>query len=339
MAVTAADVSIVVPVGGDAPGWPQAAASLGGLAPKPGEVIVVLDGPNAAHAHTAAGIGASIITIERQGGPARARNRGARAATREILLFVDADVEVPSDLAAAVAALFDASPEITAVMGSYDAAPAAPGLVSQYRNLLHHYVHQTSCTEASTFWAGCGAIRRRTFLEMGGFDERFARPSIEDIELGARLTRTGYAIRLAHTLQVTHLKAWGLGDMLATDLWHRAVPWSELMLRDGRMLNDLNVRTRDRASVALAFVVPLALAGAWRSPRWLAAAALAVTGVMGLNAGFVRFLAERRGVLFAARAVPLYWMYLLVCGAGFGIGLVRHWSGGSRDGTARRRRC
>jgi GT2 family glycosyltransferase len=322
--VTSTDVSIVVPVGGSAPGWPRAAASLGRLAPKPGEIIVVLDGPNAAHADTGVAIGATVITTERQGGPARARNLGARAATREVLLFVDADVEVRSDLAAAVAATFEASPAITAVMGSYDATPAAPGLVSQYRNLLHHYVHQTSRADASTFWAGCGAIRRRAFVESGGFDERFARPSIEDIELGTRLTRAGSAILLSHTLQVTHLKAWRLGDMLATDLWRRAVPWTELLLREGRMVNDLNVRTRDRVSVALAFAAPLALAGVSRSPRWLVAAAAAAAGMVGLNARFLRFLAEQRGVLFAARALPLYWMYLLICGAGFGIGLLRH---------------
>ena len=34
------------------------------------------------------------------------------------------------------------TPASTALFGSYDDAPAAPGLVSQFRNLLHHYVHQ-----------------------------------------------------------------------------------------------------------------------------------------------------------------------------------------------------
>ena len=51
-------------------------------------------------------------------------------------------------------------PGIAAVFGSYDDEPGAPNLVSQYRNLLHHFVHQTGRTEASTFWTGCGAVRR-----------------------------------------------------------------------------------------------------------------------------------------------------------------------------------
>lgn len=325
MSTRAADVSVVVPVGGDGRHWPRAAASLAQLDPAPGEVIVVVDGVNEAHARTAREIGAAVIPLDVRGGPARARNRGAAAASRDIVLFLDADVEVPPDLVAAVAAVFTGAPGITAVMGSYDASPSAPGVVSQYRNLLHHYVHQTGRREASTFWAGCGAIRRDAFLAAGGFDERFDEPSIEDIELGTRLSAGGRAIRLDPTLQVKHLKDWRLGDVLATDLWRRAVPWSELILRDGRMVNDLNVKPRDRASVALAFAAPLALLASCRSRRWLSVSLAAAAGVVALNGGFFRFLAGRRGVVFAAQAVPLYWLYLLVCGAGFGIGLARRW--------------
>ncbi|MDH4063513.1 MAG: glycosyltransferase family 2 protein, partial [Acidobacteriota bacterium] len=269
--LTAADVAIVVPVGGAAPAWARAAASLGRLSPPPGEVVAVIDGADGALAATAASIGAAVLMLEERGGPARARNRGARATDRAILLFVDADVEVPVDLAARVAALFTAHPEVAAMFGSYDATPAAPGLVSQYRNLQHHFVHQTSREAASTFWAGCGAIRREAFERVGGFDESWTEPSIEDIELGARLVRTGQTIRLVKDLQVTHLKQWRLANMLATDLWRRAVPWTELMLRDGRLIDDLNVKHRDRLSVVLAFVALVALAAGWRSPLWLGA--------------------------------------------------------------------
>ena len=84
-------------------------------------------------------------------------------------------------------------------------------MVSQYRNLLHHFVHQEGNPEASTFWAGCGAVRRAAFDAVAGYDEaRFRRPSIEDIELGYRLRRAGYRIRLDRDLQCTHLKRWRL---------------------------------------------------------------------------------------------------------------------------------
>ena len=317
-------MALVVPVGGAAPAWIRCARSLVRLDPQPGEIVVVLDGPDDELAATASGVGARLVTLAERGGPSRARNRGVQLVDTEILLFVDADVEVPPDLVARVAELFAADPGLTAVMGSYDDAPGHPGLLSQYRNLLHHFVHQTGRERASTFWAGCGAVRRQAFVEAGGFDERFANPAIEDIELGSRLLRAGHSIRLVKQLQVKHLKRWRLADMLATDLWRRAVPWTELMLGQGRLINDLNVKTRDRISVVAAFVLAAALVAAWWWPLLLAVGAVALIVMVGLNGRLLRFFLRRRGALFALAAVPLYWLYLLTCGLGFGLGLGRH---------------
>jgi hypothetical protein len=48
----------------------------------------------------------------------------------------------------------DASTDDT-LFGSYDRHPRAPGLVSQYRNLLHHYTHQVGHPDASTLGRLC----------------------------------------------------------------------------------------------------------------------------------------------------------------------------------------
>jgi GT2 family glycosyltransferase len=335
--VSPSDVAIVVPVGGSSPEWSRAAASLARLDPRPGEIVVVLDGAGTGSAAACArAAGATVIALDARGGPARARNQGARATTRDLLLFLDADVEVPPDLVSRVAASL-ADPQITAVFGSYDDAPGAPGVVSQYRNLLHHFVHQRSSVRASTFWAGCGAVGRRAFLEAGGFDERYRSPSIEDIELGTRLAAGGHAIRLEKTLQVKHLKRWTLRQVLSTDLLARAVPWTELMLRQGRLVNDLNVTTKDRASVALALAPLAALPLAPAVPALLVVALGCVAGAMALNAPLFRFFRERRGLAFAGAAVPLYWLYLATCGMGFALGAARHWRRAGRRSVARPR--
>jgi GT2 family glycosyltransferase len=322
--IDSSQVAVIVPVGGVAPAWKRAAGSLARLDPAPGEILAVIDGPNDDLAATAGEMGARVVVLEERGGPAKARNRGGREATGEILLFLDSDVEAPMDLVARVAQLFGADPDLTAVIGSYDDSPADPSFLSQYRNLLHHFVHQGGRERASTFWAGCGAVRRQAFEEVGGFDESYADPSIEDIELGARLIRAGHRIRLVKDLQVKHLKRWRLSDMLATDLWRRAVPWTELMLRQGRLVNDLNVKTSDRVSVVMAFVLLASLLGAGRWPALLGVAALAMVSMVALNAGLFRFFRRRRGLLFAAGAIPLYWVFLLTAGSGFALGLLRH---------------
>src|SRR5215510_5297309 len=159
-------------------------------------------------------------------GPAYARNRGAEAARGAILFFLDADIVLSSGALRRVANQFQERTDVAAVFGSYDAKPKAQGVISQYRNLLHHFVHQNGNREASTFWAGCGAIRRSVFEAIGGFDEtRFRRPSIEDIELGYRLRRAGHTVLLDRTLQATHLKRWTLWSTVRTDVLCRAIPW------------------------------------------------------------------------------------------------------------------
>jgi len=91
------------------------------------------------------------------------------------------------------------------------------------------------------------------FLKMGGFSAHYKRPSIEDIELGRRLHAAGHRIMLNKRMQVTHLKRWTLWSIIKTDVRDRGVPWTELMLREGSVTNDLNTKVSQRISVVLAY--------------------------------------------------------------------------------------
>jgi glycosyltransferase involved in cell wall biosynthesis len=150
------------------------------------ECIVVDDASSDATPGVAAAFPATLVTLARRGGPARARNHGAARARGEILVFIDSDVCVHTDTLRRMDQHFREHPGAAAVFGSYDDAPADTHFLSQYKNLFHHYVHHRSRSNAWTFWAGCGAIRRDVFLQAGGFDESFTRPSVEDIDLGLR---------------------------------------------------------------------------------------------------------------------------------------------------------
>ncbi len=116
--------------------------------------------------------GVNVLQLTELPGPAAARNFGAQHAHGEIFFFVDSDVIVNRDTIASVAGNFQRNPEIAAVFGSYDDEPLEDNFISQYRNLFHHFHHQHSCTEAFTFWGGCGAIRKKVFEEMGGFNQK-----------------------------------------------------------------------------------------------------------------------------------------------------------------------
>jgi len=293
------------------------------------EIIVVDDGSTDETAAIAERSGATVCRVASARGPATARNRGVAAATGDVVLFLDADVRAHHDTLARAAAHFEEAGGPAAVMGSYDATPACDGVVSVYRNLLHHYVHQTSAEGAQTFWAGCGAIRRSVFLEVGGFDESFAAPSIEDIELGYRLTDSGYRVTLDKRLQVTHLKRWTLRGMVVTDVTRRAVPWARLLLSRKSMPRDLNLRFRHRLSAALVFLLALgclataafAAAGggsraAWSAATWSAATCAVIASLLLLlNYSLYAFFTRARGWRFALAAIPLHWLYYLYSGA------------------------
>lgn len=245
------------------------------------EIIVVDDASTDDTAQIAASFPVRLIRLQENIGPAAARNLGAEEASGEYLFFIDADICAHPDTVEKVVNTFLSDPDVDAVFGSYDREPRVHNVVSQYKNLFHHYVHQQGNEEASTFWSGCGAIKRSVFLEMGGFDASYDRPCIEDIELGFRLYQAGKRIKLNKSIQVTHLKRWTLFGMFKTDFWDRGVPWTELMLRSGNMPNDLNLRSTQRlcALMAMAMLV-LFLVGIWFSHALIF---LPLTGVIGLE--------------------------------------------------------
>ena len=249
-----------------------------------------------------------IVVEEGGGGPAGARNRGAARATGDVLVFVDADVVVHRDAFARIRRAFDADRSLAALFGSYDDAPADPGTVSQFRNLLHHHVHHEGAGPATTFWAGLGAVRRDVFESAGGFDaDRYAVPSVEDIDLGTRLAATGCRIELDPAVQGTHLKAWSLHGMVESDLWHRGVPWVELLLRHGMRSSALNLGWRHRASAVASLVAAFSLLRG----RW-SRAVVAFGALVALNRSFYALLLRKRGPRAAVAGVGLHALHHVV---------------------------
>jgi hypothetical protein len=310
-------VSIIVPVHNGARELPESLSALVASAAPDDEILVVDDASTDTTAAVASALGVQVFRLAQNAGPAAARNYGAAQAHGDVLLFVDADVIVASDVVGRIRRILDEDSSLAAVFGSYDAYPRAPGLVAQYRNLLHHYTHQQGNRDACTFWAGLGAVRRPIFLAIGGFDgSRFPRPSIEDIELGHRLRQAGYRIRLAPQLQGTHLKQWTLWSMIKTDITCRALPWARLILASGAVPEDLNLRTSQRLSAvltAVALLTPVLLLLEVRPELWIISLS-SLLGAIGLNRRFYALLWRCGGLRLVIGSVPLHLLYFLYGG-------------------------
>ncbi len=279
----------------------------------------------------------SLIRIENDPrGPAFARNRGAEQASADIVVFVDADVEVHSDALSRMVESMETDESVSAVIGSYDSAPPHGGIVSRYRNLLHHYVHQRSAGNVESFWAGCGAVRAKVFNACGGFDEtRFTRPEIEDVELGYRLRDVGHRIVLDPRVLCTHRKRWTLAGMVKTDFARRGVPWTRLLLERKMLLSPrgLSLGASERLSLLLAVaavVVGIAAAPS-RSITVAATAAVALATFVIVNRDLLGWLNRERGIGFAISAIPLHLLYNLVALSAVGWGTVLHLVSGRRE--------
>jgi GT2 family glycosyltransferase len=268
--------------------------------------------------------GVQLLRRPSQGGPGSARNQGAEIARGTYLWFVDSDV-IAADDAARVIRDTLASNTVAALMGSYDDDPAARNFLSQYKNLVHRYYHQRARTDASTFWAGCGVVQRELFTRLGGFDAaRFRFPSIEDIELGYRIRDAGGRILLVRNLHGKHLKEWRLRNLVHTEIFRRAVPWTSLMLARGKMTDDLNVSGGERIRAAGAALLGCTTAAfiTGFAPPWLPA--LVGTGVLAGNSDFLRYFTVHRGPWFAARALAFHQFYYLYSSAAFAWAMLRH---------------
>ena len=281
------------------------------------EVIVVDDSSTDSSAIIAKELGACIIPSGGRLGPGAARNLAAKQAKGDILWFVDADVVVHENAARQLITGFTL-PEVVAVFGCYDDHPVAQNFLSQYKNLVHHYYHSHTNTEASTFWSGCGAVRKQAFLQAGGFDiDLYKRPSIEDIELGYRLKNAGWRILLIPELLSTHLKEWRFINLLHTEIFCRAIPWSRLLLNRTGLHNDLNVTAGERARAGLAGLLLICILVTLFGilPIW--GLAIVISAVFLVNRELFLLFSKRKGLWFGISATLFHQLYYLYSATAF----------------------
>jgi GT2 family glycosyltransferase len=322
-------LSVVVPVHNSARTLERCLSAIAAQLVPDDELIVVDDGSTEDVRSVAIRFNAALIRLDHSSGPAAARNRGADRATHPALLFVDADVVLQPDAIQRGRAKFG-DPSIDGVIGSYDDSPESRTLVSQFKNLAHYYFHQSAGGRVRSFWSGCGFIKRDVFEAAGGFDERrFARPSIEDVELGWRIADHGGHVVLDPQIQGTHLKCWTLWSLIKTDVFRRAVPWVRWSL-ERRRLGGVELNASRLQQLALVTAVLLLTTGALAVSSRTALGAFAVLVVLAfaINRPLFQLFWRKGGVRLLVAGFLLQQLYYLCALTGLVIGVVRFcWPG------------
>ncbi len=280
-----------------------------------GEVIVVDDGCAPAALRALADLPCEIVRNQGPRGPGSARNLGARQARGEILVFVDADVEVLPDTLARMRAALE-SDRVDAVFGAQAVRMEYRNFASQFKNLWMRYSYLQAC-EPSTFYTSCAAIRREVFERLCGFDARYAAEHVdmrqrerwlEDVEMGHRLRDNGCRVAMDPEIEFRHHRYYSLVDLLRTD-GRRAYGLVKIFLN--RRLSSRPTGRRQWsvppsfiASVLLADAgLAAALVGVLLDKTYLAwcLAGCSIAGLW-LNRGLLRAVDRVEGPCFAARA-------------------------------------
>lgn len=142
---------------------------------------------------------------QRHGGPAVARNTGARAAQGDWLAFTDDDCLVAPTWLTALHTRLNTMPD--ALVGGCTVNAYPDNLYSTVSQLLTDglYAYFESHPQSLRFFTSNNlAMARSRFLEVGGFDETFPLAAGEDREFCARWMRHGYQLASEERAVVRH---------------------------------------------------------------------------------------------------------------------------------------
>lgn len=283
------------------------------------EVIVVDDGsteqlsPNKLPLTRERGQQTRIVRLKSNKGPAIARNRGVAAARGTFIVFLDGDVEVFSDTLFQIGKVFGDDPDVVALTGVWVKEQRSRAFFPNFK-ALRDWSYWINERDKSGYYflfsTRIAAIKKAVFNRLGGFDEEYPAPLVEDIELTYRIARR-YAIIFAPQVRVRH--EFEPFFPIAKKYFLRAYYWTKLYQR--RKKFDPVATTVQEAITALSGVGVLVL-GMLCIVSWISTVGvmtmpvrilMGLFGIIALTHGYLvsKFLAfayQEKGMLFAVKS-------------------------------------
>ena len=253
-----------------------------------------------------------LLRLPSNAGASTARNVGARAAAFDVLLFLDSDMEVQTDVASIVSEMFQ-RPDVAAVVGAVDPEPRNPTPFTRFWGLLKAYSLPRG-EYSSTFYPMIGAIRRDVFEAIGGFDERIRGASVEDYEISMRLRAAGVRVLYNPALLVRT----GYHPMWKSlrQSFSRSGKWLLLVFAEDRHFDNHTTTSYQAAGVVTGTCLFASFCLALVSWQFLPAFAVLFALYGWVNRRFLAYVARHASPAFLITAIPLHVLLSLVICAG-----------------------
>lgn len=189
------------------------------------EIIVVYCGDNGIIPSIAARYANKFIQLKEKVNKGELYNTGLKVASGEIIVTLDADINVKPDTLAKISEYFFKYPKVSALTGLLSTGHPNPDFFSQYKNLYMHYIFR-KLPERITFLYGSIAALRREAVQSYDCNMKFG----EDTALGQRLVSSGKEIAFLKDLEVVHLKKYNLFSFANNDF---QIPfyWAKIFLK------------------------------------------------------------------------------------------------------------
>lgn len=229
-----------------------------------------------------AGVSLTLVRQPVNGGPAKARNRGAERAVGEVIVFTDSDCELTPDWLENMLAPF-ADPEIAAVKGAYLTRQTELGARFAQIEFEERYRMLKAAKTVDVVFSYSAAFRREVFAELGGFDTRFPVADNEDTDLSWRLIEAGHKAAFAPAAKLYHRhppSIWTyFRKKISRGYWRVIVyrRFPEKAIKDSYTPQSLKVQILLVFLTLLALALGLFLPGLWLVAGILAAVFLATT--------------------------------------------------------------
>jgi GT2 family glycosyltransferase len=196
-------VAVVVPFRGDLADAERLRSALGRLNLSDADEVVVADNSVSGEARQLDGEPVRVVRATRERSAYHARNDGARVATGDWILFLDADCRPVPDLLD----LYFGGPirdECGALAGQILGEPEQHSLAARYARSRRLFDHADGLIHADQGGAAAGnlLVRRTAFEEVGGFAEGIR--SGGDLDLCRRLQATGWRLEFRPHAVVHH---------------------------------------------------------------------------------------------------------------------------------------
>ncbi|WP_417515016.1 glycosyltransferase [Marinobacter sp.] len=175
--------------------------------------IIVVDNASSDNTAQIAHQYADKVLLLEKGNVGAVRNLGARHATAEILIFIDADCIVDQGWIARGVKLLNTD-EDCVFGGAYKTGPQA-----NWIERLWLLENPEKPRLQPDLLGGCIFISSVKFINIGGFNEQMT--SGEDSDLSSRLRKIGISVRIENSLSVIHLgNPSTLGAFFSRQVWH-----------------------------------------------------------------------------------------------------------------------